>query len=193
MIIEDLKTHRQSEHSVNPMFLNRWSPRAYSNKPVSDEDLLTILDAAHWAPSSSNDQPWRYIVAKTKEQLAIFHDFLNEFNRIWAAKAPILILIASEKLRHNGNPNGSHAFDSGTAWGYLALQASLLGLYAHAMGGYDKLKAREALNLPEHIELHAVVALGFYGDKSDLPESYREREIPSMRRPLHEVIYKWEV
>lgn len=193
MITEELHTNRQSEYPVNPVFLNRWSPRAYSTKPVSDADLHTVLDAAHWAPSSANDQPWRFIVAKTPEQLAVFHSFINEFNLAWVVKAPILILIASDKLRANGNPNGAHAFDSGTAWGYLALQASMLGLYAHAMGGYDRVKAREALRLPEHIDLHAVVSLGFYGDKADLPDSLRERETPSSRRPLHEVIYKWEV
>ncbi len=156
---DEVKANRISEHPVSPLFLNRWSPRAYSNREINEVDLNTILEAAHWAPSSSNDQPWRFIVAKTAEQLAAFHDFIVPFNLGWASKAPILILIASEKLRANGDPNGAHSFDTGTAWGYLALQALMLDIHAHAMGGYDKEKARIALNVPDHIELHCVVSL----------------------------------
>ncbi|NOU95186.1 nitroreductase [Paenibacillus sp. LMG 31456] len=186
----EVQSNRKSEFPVNPLFLNRWSPRAYSERKVSDEDLNTILEAAHWAPSASNDQPWRFIVAKTQEQLGIFHQFVNEFNMVWASKAPVLIVVASKKVRGNGDPNVAHAFDSGTAWGSLALQATLLGLVTHAMGGFDREKARQLLNVPDELELHAVIAVGYLGDKSKLPEALQARELPNGRLPLSEVVFE---
>jgi nitroreductase len=192
-ISQEVKDHRNSDYPVSPLFLNRWSPRAYSNQKVSDQDLFTVLEAAHWAPSSNNDQPWRFVYAKTEEQLAVFHLFLNEFNRSWAVNAPVLILVASQKIRANGDFNGPHSFDSGTAWGYLALQAKMLGLNAHAMGGFDREKARTLLNVPDEFDVHAVIALGYPGDKNSLPESLQNREFPNQRRPLHEVIFEGEV
>ncbi|ULL15640.1 nitroreductase [Paenibacillus sp. H1-7] len=185
---EEVQAHRKSEYPINPLFLNRWSPRSYSSKQVSEQEVYTVLEAAHWAPSSFNDQPWRFIVAQTEEQLSVFHDFLSEFNRSWAEKAPVLILVASQKVRDNGDPNGAHSFDSGTAWGYLALQAKLLGLATHAIGGFDRNKARTSLNVPDDIELHAVITLGYQGDAADLPEALQAREIPNQRKPLNEVV-----
>jgi nitroreductase len=192
-LLDEVKPYRQSESSLLlPLFLNRWSPRAYSDRKVSDQDLLTVLEAAHWAPSSFNDQPWRFFVAKTPEQLELFHSFINEFNS-WSFKAPVLILIGSDKLRANGDPNGPHTFDSGTAWGYLALQAKILGLDTHAIGGFDRAKARTVLNVPDQIEFHAVITLGYQGDKNQLPERVRQREVPNTRCPLSEVIYEGKV
>jgi len=192
-IDKEVQGNRKAEFPVTPLFLNRWSPRAFSSRKVSGEDLYTVLEAAHWAPSSNNDQPWRFIIASTDEQLGRFHQFLNEFNLLWAAKAPVLILLASDKLRANGDPNGAHAFDSGTAWGSLALQAKLLGLVTHAIGGFDREKARRLLQVPDHIELHAVIALGYQGDREDLPEALRQREVPNGRKPLKEVVFEGTV
>ncbi|MFH5182688.1 nitroreductase family protein [Paenibacillus sp. TAB 01] len=189
----EVSANRKSEHPVSPAFLNRWSPRAFSDRPISDQDLNTILEAAHWAPSSYNDQPWRFIVAKTGEQLQEFHDILNEFNRTWASKAPVLLLVASDKLRANGDPNGAHAFDAGAAWGYIALQASLLGIASHAIGGFDREKARTLLNVPEQYDLHAVIALGYKGDPEQLPEGLREREVPNSRVELSQVVFEGKV
>jgi nitroreductase len=189
-LTSEVEKHRKAEHSVNPLFLNRWSPRAYSERKVSDDDLYSILEAAHWAPSSFNDQPWRFIVAKTEAQLKIFHEFLHPFNRAWAEKAPILVLVASSKKRENGDPNGAHAFDAGTAWGYLAIQATLLGLSTHAIGGFDKDKARNLLNVPDDFDLHAVIAIGYRGEKETLDANLQERENPSIRKPLKEVVFE---
>lgn len=125
--------------------------------------------------------------------MRVFHSFLGDFNKLWATRAPVLIVIASDKLRENGDPNGAHAFDSGTAWGYLALQATLKGLAAHAIGGFDRQQAREALRVPDHYELHAVIALGYRGDRNELPESIRQREVPSGRKPLGEVVFEGAV
>lgn len=189
-LTSEVEKYRKAEHSVSPLFLNRWSPRAYSERKVSDEDLQSILEAAHWAPSSFNDQPWRFFIAKTEAQLKVFHEFLFPFNRSWAEKAPALILIASNKNRDNGDPNGAHAFDTGAAWGYLALQATILGLSTHAMGGFDKDKARQLLNVPEDFDIHVVISVGYRGEKETLDEKLQERENPSSRKSLQEVIFE---
>ena len=131
-----------------------------------------------------------FYVAKTDTQLKIFHEFLSPFNRTWAEKAPALILIASNKNRDNGDPNGAHVFDAGTAWGYLALQATILGLSTHAMGGFDKEKARELLNVPDDFDIHVVISVGYRGEKETLNEKLQERENPSIRKPLQEVIFE---
>ena len=192
-LTSEVKEFRKSEHSVNPVFLNRWSPRAYSGQKISDEDLYSVLEAAHWAPSSFNDQPWRFIVAKTEAQLKTFHEFLNPFNRAWAEKAPVLVLVASSKKRDNGDPNGAHTFDAGTAWGHLAIQATILGLSTHAIGGFDKEKARSLLNVPDDFDLHAVITIGYRGEKETLDAKLQERENPSTRKPLKEVIFEGTV
>ncbi|RLL47051.1 nitroreductase [Oceanobacillus piezotolerans] len=192
-LTSEVKEYRKAEHSVSPLFLNRWSPRAYSNKKISDDDLYSVIEAAHWAPSSFNDQPWRFIVAKTEEQLKTFHEFLYPFNRAWAEKAPVLVLVASTKLRENGDINGAHVFDTGTAWGHLAIQATLLGLSTHAMGGFDKEKARSLLNVPDDFDLHAVITIGYRGEKETLDENLQVRENPSSRRPLKEVVFEGSV
>lgn len=185
----EVKENRKSEHDVSPLFLNRWSPRAYSDQPVSDEDLYRVLEAGHWAASSFNDQPWRFIVAKTEEDLKTFHDFLNPFNRTWASKAPVLVLVASDTLRENGDKNRAHAFDAGAAWANIALQATILGLSTHAMGGFDREQARSALHLPDSYEVHAVITIGYRGDKDILDENLRDREVPNTRKPLEEVVF----
>lgn len=177
---------REANAPVHPLILNRWSPRAYEPRPVPEELQATVLEAARWAPSSSNQQPWRFYVARTPEEHETFRSFINPNNRLWTDGAPILILIASEKLKEDGGPNGAHAFDAGAAWGILALQAQLVGLSTRAVGGYDRDKAREALGTPDHIELHAVIALGYRGDAASLPESLREREKPNGRRSARE-------
>lgn len=189
-IATEVKDQRHSDYPVSPIFLNRWSTRAFANREVSDQDLYTVLDAAHWAPSAFNDQPWRFFVAKTGEQLGVFHQFINEFNLAWSSSAPVLIVVASDKLRANGDPNGAHSFDAGAAWASMAIQATMLGLSTHAMGGFDREKARQLLNIPDHFDLHAVIALGYQGDKSVLPEALQQREVPNTRRPLNELVFE---
>ena len=192
-ISTEVQATRVSEYPVSPLFLNRWSTRAFSTREVSDQDLYTVLDAAHWAPSSYNDQPWRFIVAKTKEQRSVFHQFINEFNLTWVSTAPVLIVVASDKLRDNGDPNGAHAFDAGAAWASMAIQATMLGMVTHAMGGIDRNKARQMLNIPDNFEIHAVIALGYHGDKSLLPEGIQQREVPNSRRPLNELVFEGKI
>lgn len=186
----NVKDIRQPAYDIDPIFIHRWSPRSFSNKPVSDEILFSLFEAARWAPSANNEQPWRFIVARSKEAKETFYDFISPGNRLWCEKAPVLALILSHKLNQKGQTNRTHAFDTGTAWGYLALEAVKKGLVTHPMGGFDPEKAREILKVPEAYDIHAVIAIGYQGDKNALPEKLREREKPSQRRPLHEFLFE---
>ncbi|MDC3411967.1 nitroreductase family protein [Aquibacillus sp. 3ASR75-11] len=181
---EHIKEFRQPAYTIDSMFVNRWSPRAFQEKDVPEDTLKSILEAARWAPSAMNKQPWRFILARTKNDQELFYTFIMEGNLKWCKKAPVLIAILSEKS------TGSHAFDTGTAWGYLALQAAQKGLAAHAMGGFDKEKAREVLNIPDDYAIHAIVALGYQGDKEELPNDLQEREQPSDRKPIEETVFE---
>ncbi|TXK74676.1 nitroreductase family protein [Paenibacillus sp. N3.4] len=184
----EVEANRKADHPVHPLFLNRWSSRSFDPKEVSDETLHIILEAARWAPSSSNLQPWRFIVAKTEEQKQKFQTFIKPNNRLWTDQAPVLILIISNKHRQDGELSAAHAFDTGAAWASLAFQANILGLATRAVGGYDKESAREVLHVPSEYELHAVIALGYRGPRESLAEDLQERELPNGRRPLSESI-----
>ncbi|RCW77386.1 nitroreductase family protein [Saliterribacillus persicus] len=174
---------RKADYDVDEIFLKRWSPRSYEDKNVSEEDLFSVLEAARWAPSSMNKQPWRFIVARTKEDREKFHSFIMDANRVWCEKAPALVLIISDEEQ-----GGTHAFDTGAAWGFMSLQAAKKGMITHAMGGFFKDQAKEALNIPDHFTLHAVVAVGYQADKSLLSDELQEREKPSDRKPLSETV-----
>ncbi len=184
--------HRRPEHEVDTQFLNRWSPRAYLPKEVPADVLGSLLEAARWAPSSGNGQPWRYVVARTLEDRERVLSFVNPSNAEWCAQAPVLVVVFAHQVQANGNPNRWGGFDAGTSWGYLALAASQLGLSAHAMGGFDKDKALEALGVPGDgsFEAMAVIALGYRGPKEQLTERNREREKPSTRRAFEESFFE---
>lgn len=186
---------RKADHAIDPLFLNRWSPRAYSGETMPESDLLAILEAAHWAPSAYNSQPWRFVYAlrDTAEWNKLF-PILNDFNQSWAKDASALIVIISKS--HFLAPGASqesfsysHSFDTGAAWGALSLQAQLSGYQAHGMTGIHFEKAREILQLPEGYRLEAAAVVGRVGDKSQLPEFLQARETPSPRRPLSEVVF----
>ncbi|MCD1257463.1 nitroreductase family protein [Paenibacillus athensensis] len=188
-ISPEVEAARQPEHEIHPQFLTRWSPRSFSDQEVTEETLLSLFEAARWAPSGSNLQPWRFIVARTAEERASFHSFIVPANREWCEKAPVLTLLISHKLGHNDALNPAHAFDAGTAWGYLALEAANQGLITHAMGGFERQQAREALQIPDDYELHAVIAIGYRGPKEALAEKFQARELPSGRRQLSESLF----
>jgi nitroreductase len=189
-IIEEIEAHRQPDHEIHPQFLTRWSPRAFKDQEVPDDVLHSVFEAARWAPSGSNLQPWRYIIAHTPEQRSRFLEFISPFNVEWCQKAPVLAVVASHSKAANGNHNGSHAFDAGTSWGFLALEASNQGLITHAMGGFDKAKAREILHVPDEYELHAVIAIGYRGPKESLSERNLNREFPSDRNPVSDMVFE---
>lgn len=183
---EEVLKHRNPDYPVHPIILNRWSSRSFANELISEEQLYTVLEAARWAPSGSNAQPWRFYVATSDEEKGLFQQFINPRNRQWTDQAPVLLLLASATVNEEGKPLFTHAFDAGAAWATLALQANILGLSTRAVGGYDKEKARLLLGTPDNIELHAVIGLGVRGTLEDLDESFHSVEKPSSRKPLRE-------
>ena len=177
---------RTPQYPVNPLFLNRWSPRAMSGQPITDEEFLTLMEAARWAPSSYNNQPWRFIYAKrdTPSWPTLF-GLMGEFNQGWAKNAAVLLVVISKKtFDHNGQPSRTHSFDTGAAWENLALQASLMGLVAHGMEGFDYDRTKGELHIPEEYQVEAMVALGRPGNKEQLVAALQERETPSERKPI---------
>ncbi|MBD0379368.1 nitroreductase family protein [Paenibacillus sedimenti] len=186
----EVETHRQPDHEINPQFLTRWSPRSFKDQEVPEDVLLSLFEAARWAPSGGNLQPWRYIIARTAEERASFHTFIAPGNREWCEKVPVLAVVISNTQTLNGNPNTSHAFDAGASWGYLALEAANQGLVTHAMGGFDRQQAREALGVPTDYDIHAVIAIGYRGPVDALAEKFQEREVPSSRRPVIELLFE---
>jgi nitroreductase len=180
----------QPEFPIHELFIRRWSPRAFDERLVGAATLETLFEAARWAPSSNNEQPWRFIVA-TKEHETGWNrlfDCLMEGNQKWAFRAPVLILsVASMNFEDDGKPN-RHAFhDTGLATENLVLQATASGLVAHQMAGFDVEKARADLGIPSGCEPVAMIAIGYPGDPDSLPERLRERELqPRSRRPIGE-------
>ena len=179
---------RRADHPVAPMFTDRHSPRAFTDEAISQADLMTILEAARWAPSGSNVQPTRIVWGLRGD--AAFDRIaaaLGPYNKIWADKAAALLVLASKDYVEKDGARVVHpsaAFDAGAAWMSLALQAHLMGWAAHAMGGYDKGAAAEAVALPDGHMPHVVVAIGRKGDPASLPEHQRPREVPNGRQPL---------
>jgi nitroreductase len=177
--------------AVHEAILARRSPRSFSTEAVSSADLTKLFEAARWAASSYNEQPWRFLVGKKGDATyqKIF-DALVEFNQGWAKSAPVLILTyASKTFAHNGTPNQYSLHDTGAATAYLTLQAWELGLRTHSMGGFDMAKARSAFAIPEDFEIGAVTALGHPGDGSELPDQLRKLEAgPRQRKPLDEIV-----
>jgi len=186
----EVRQSRKPEHEVHPLILNRWSPRAMSGEEVSDNELMPLFEAARWAPSSYNNQPWRFVYARrnTKDWDKLF-GLMGEFNQSWAKNAAVLIVVASKKtFDFNGKPSITHNFDAGAAWQNLALEAARKGLVAHGMEGFDYGKAREALEIPGDYDVECMIAVGRKGRKEDLPKEMQERETPSTRKPLKEII-----
>jgi nitroreductase len=179
-------------HPVDDLFVTRWSPRAFAATPLAEAEVLSLLEAARWAPSASNVQPWRFAWALRGEPgFDTIAAALMPFNRVWADRAGALLALGSDSRRINSEgiavANPTHAFDAGAAWVSLALQARLAGLAAHAMAGFDHAAAARSLGLAEGHVLHAIIAVGHPGDPADLPEPLRAREVPSQRRPLDEI------
>ena len=181
--------NRTTDHAIDPLFLERWSPRAFDGTPVTEEQALTLFEAARWAPSSYNSQPWRFLYARRDTPAwTTFLDLLNPFNRSWAERGGLLIVVVSNPTMQppgqDPTPSYSHSFDAGSAWGYLALQATRMGLQAHGMVGFDIPRAAKDLNVPSDFRVEAAIVVGRPGDKSVLPEGLQARESPNGREPL---------
>jgi len=187
-----MTTNRTTDTALDPLFLHRWSPRAYDGTAIPAADLRTILDAGRWAPSSFNYQPWRFLYA-TRDDAANWQRFLDTlipFNANWVKESSVLIYVLSETTMGSPDkPSHTHSFDAGAAWGSIALQAHLLGYHAHGMIGLDLDNARAELAVPEGFRIEAAIAIGTKGDPSVLPESLRARDVPSDRKPLDDIAY----
>ncbi len=183
---------RISSYPVSDLILNRWSPRAMSGEPITDDELMTLFEAARWAPSSYNNQPWRFVYAKRdSEHWDTLLGLLVEMNKAWAKHASALVvMISKNNFEFNGEPARTHSFDTGAAWENLALQGTMMGLVVHGMQGFDYDKAREVLGVPEGHTVEAMAAIGKPGKKEDLPQELQEREAPSDRRPLEEIVFE---
>ena len=180
------------EFPVHELIQNRWSPRAFSDKPVPQEVLRSLFEAARWAPSSSNEQPWAYIVA-TKDDAANFEKSLGalvEFNANWARKAPVLVIAVAElAFAKNNAPNRNAQYDVGAASLQLSIEATARGLVVHQMAGFDPETAKEAYNVPQGWEPIAAMAIGYPGDAASLPEPLQSREkAPRSRKRIREFV-----
>lgn len=189
-------TDRKADHPIQPMMLNRWSPRAFDPRPIDEEILFSVLEAARWAPSSFNYQPWRFVYAlRGDAHWKAFLGALIPFNQSWAYNASALIFIASDTIMEaygEKKPSHSHSFDCGAAWMAMALQAHSMGLITHGMTGLDFEAAAKVVNLPAGFRMEAAIALGYPGDAAQLSDELREREVPSGRRLLADSLFAGE-
>lgn len=181
------------DHPVHELIAERWSPRAFEPKPIPGDALRSMLEAARWAASSFNEQPWRFVVARRQDGAAFekMLDCLVDFNRSWARNAGALILTAtSETFRKNGKPNRCALHDLGQAAAHIALQATSLGLFVHQMAGVRLDHVRETYGIPQGFEPQTAIAIGYPGDPGSLPEKLREGEgKPRERLPQAEIVF----
>ncbi|HEX6532403.1 MAG TPA: nitroreductase family protein [Nitrospira sp.] len=188
-----MEKRAQSEHPIEDVIVRRWSPRAFAERPVEPEKLKSLFEAARWAPSSNNEQPWRFL-ATTQEHRSDYDKLfgcLSEGNSKWVFRAPVLILsVASLFFEDDGKPNRHALHDTGMAVENLVLQATALGLQAHQMAGYDVDKARRECQIPSGFEPVAMIAVGYPGDPAILPDYLRERELkPRERQPIGDFVF----
>lgn len=183
-------TGRTPTFEINNIILNRWSPRAMTGEELTNDELMSLFEAARWAPSSFNNQPWRFIYAKKgTEHWDRLFNLMVDFNKGWTKDAAALVVVISSKnFEYNGKPSITHQFDAGAAWENLALEATSRGLVAHAMQGFDYEKARKELDVPDTYDVMAMIAIGKRAPKERLPAKLQEREFPSNRKPLHEIV-----
>ena len=184
---------RVREHEVDPLFLHRWSPRAFTGEAIPHETLMTMFEAARWAPSCFNMQPWRFLYAtRDSEHWLRFLNLLIPYNQDWAKNASVLGVVVSKTLLERPNrdpvPAHSHSYDAGAAWGSLALQAWKLGWAAHGMIGFDIPRTYLELHVPEHHRVEAAFAIGKPTTAAVLPEALAAREHPSDRQPLADML-----
>lgn len=190
--MRELETERprKSTYPINPLILNRWSPRSMTGQDLDNEEIMPLFEAARWAPSSYNNQPWRFIYAKRNtEHWERLFNLLAEGNKTWAINSSLLVVVISRKnFERNEKPARTHQFDAGSAWENLALEAFSRGLVAHGMQGFDYDKARIDLEIPDNFEVMAMIAIGKKGPREDLPPELQEKEKLTDRKPLTDIV-----
>lgn len=185
------KKARQPTYPINPLFLNRWSPRSMTGEPMTDEELFPLFEAARWAPSSYNNQPWRFLYAKRDTpEWELFYNLLVDPNKVWCKNAAALLVIISSNLyERNNKPAPTHTFDTGAAWMSLCLEGAVRGFVVHGMSGFDFEKARTILEIPEGYTVEAMAAIGKRAPKEQLPAELEKIETPNDRKPLDAIIH----
>jgi nitroreductase len=190
--IEIMHKPAPTDSPIHELIRNRWSPRAFADKTIPPDVLRSLFEAARWAPSSNNEQPWAFLVAPRDDQ-ENFQKMLGvlvEFNSGWAKSAPVLALAVAElSFAKNNAPNRNAQYDTGSATAYLSVEATARGLFVHQMAGFDPEKARHAFGIPAGWEAIAALAIGYPGDPGSLPQRLQERELaPRTRKPLSEFV-----
>lgn len=185
---------RHPDVSINEMFINRWSPRSFKKTPIAAEDISRLFEAARWAPSGSNNQPWRFIYASSGKKREKLNAVLMDSNKIWALEAPLLILVFCLTETSDGREIRTAQFDTGAAWMSLAIQARYMGLYTHAMGGIHRDKAIEFMGKQKSkYESICAIAVGYKDKKDRLSDSLKSREIMSQRMLVSEFVFDGEI
>jgi nitroreductase len=183
---------RIADHPIDTLFLDRWSPRAMSGAAMDTHELLVLFEAARWAPSSGNSQPWRFLFARRDTpSWPLFFELLNEGNKTWCRNAAALVVFVSKRIREaSGSALITHSYDTGAAWQNMALQGWLKGYVVHGMAGFDYARARTSLSVPADFNVEAMAAVGRPGPPEVLTDALRQREAPSARRPLSELVFE---
>lgn len=188
------KTNRQTTYPVHELILNRWSPRAFSNEPLSDQELMSLFEAARWAQNSYNNQPWAFVYSlKNSDSWQLFLELLVPANREWAQYAPVLVIaIAKTTFDYNNKPSRTHSFDVGAACQNMALQGASLDIIVHGMEGFDYERAKIVAKIPQDYAVQAMFAVGKIGPKQILSPILQKRENPSDRKALHSFVFEDE-
>ena len=190
-----MKTERTTDHPIERIFADRWSPRAFEATSMPESDLLTILEAARWAPSAFNVQPWRFLYSHRHDvHWQSFLNLLDPFNASWAQNASALVFVLSDTIMPGDEErpqrlSRTHSFDAGAAWAQLALQSTALGYQAHAMAGINFDHSHKNLTVPERYRVEIAIAIGKRTDPSVLPIDLQDREQPSQRLPMNEIAF----
>jgi nitroreductase len=189
-ILPSGREHRTPDYPIETLFIDRWSPRSMSGEPLDEGELMRLFEAARWAPSTYNEQEWRFLYARRDTpHWPAFFSLLMEANQVWCARAAVLMVVLSHKVfTRDGKPNPVHTFDAGAAFENLALQGAAMGLVVHGMAGFDRGKARATLRVPDDYDVEAMVAVGHPGDPAELPPALQAREAPSGRKAAREII-----
>lgn len=186
----EVDKYRQSDFDIDPIFIRRWSPRALSGEALRAEEISALFEAARWAPSAYNEQPWRFLYARRQgPHWEDYYRLLDSGNKLWAQRADLLVVVVSKQVfSRNRKPNRTAPYSTGSAWQNLALEASRRGLVAHGMSGFDYDEAKRRLSIPEGFQVEAMIAIGRPGKEEELDPSLRAGERPNGRKPLAEII-----
>lgn len=190
VLTEQALSIRKPDYPIDESFIRRWSSYAFKPVKIDKSELNSLFEAARWAPSSYNEQPWRFIYAEREtEHWQSMFDLLVPFNQLWAQNASVLVLVLGRKnFSHNNEYSPTHAFDCGAAWQNMALQACHMGLVTHGIGGFDAERARKTYNVPADYEVISMIVIGKPGDPALLPQELKESQKPSTRKAVNEFV-----